>query len=72
MPGKQEKVGHIEALPEATKIGPYRNIVIHTGINSINNAMYRRSNRKLIEIYEDKCKDIIETYPRAKIFVSLL
>ena len=36
MPGKRVKVGHIDAIPDPEKIGPYRNIVIHTGINNIN------------------------------------
>ena len=72
MPGKGVKVGHIEAIPDAADIGPYRNIIIHTGINSINNPKYRKSNRYLIKILEEKCKDICELYPRCKIFVSLL
>ena len=72
MPGKRVKVGHIEAIPDPTEIGPYRNIVLHTGINSLNNPQYRRSNKDLINIYEKKCQDIMQAYPRAKIFVSLL
>ena len=72
MPGMTVKAGHIEAIPSAEEIGPYRNIVIHTGINSINNQKFRRSNKELINIFEAKCKNIHEVYPRAKIYVSLL
>ena len=73
MPGKRIKVGHIEAIPNATDIGPYRNIVIHTGINSINSSpSFRKSNKALIDNLEWKIRDICETYPKAKVFISLL
>ena len=72
MPGKHIKVGHIEAIPEAVDIGPYRNVVIHTGVNSINNPRYRKSNLALIKILESKIKNINNIYPRTKIFISLL
>ena len=72
MPGKQVKTGHIEAIPEPSKIGPYRNIVIHTGVNSINSHRFRKSNRALIENFESKIRSISEMYPKARIFVSLL
>ena len=72
MPGKRIKAGHIEEIPSATDIGPYRNIVIHSGINSINNSNHRRSDNYLVKVLESKCKDIAEVYPRSKLFVSLL
>ena len=73
MPGRRIKVGHIEAIPVATDIGPYRNIVIHTGINSINSSpRFRKSNKALIDNLECKIRDICETYPKAKVFISLL
>ena len=72
LPGKQVKAGHIEGIPDPKNIGPFRNIVIHTGINSINNSKYRKSNRYLINVLESKCRNISEVYPRAKIYVSLL
>ena len=73
MPGKRVKVGHIEAIPDAKDIGPYRNIVIHTGINSINcSPRFKKSNKALIGNLEAKILDICEVYPRAKIYISLL
>ena len=73
MPGKRVKVGHIEALPSAEEIGPYRNIVIHTGINSINcSQKYKTSNRSLIDTLEYKLRNICDTYPRARVYISLL
>ena len=66
-------VGHIDAIPDPEKIGPYRNIVIHTGINSINcSPKYRKSNRALINGLEEKVKQICEMYPKAKVYISLL
>ncbi len=72
LPGKRVHVGHIEAIPEATDIGPFRNIVIHTGINSINNARYRKSNTYLMHVLESKCLNILNIYPRTKIHLSML
>ena len=37
MPGECIEAIHIEDIPEPSKIGPYRNVVIHTGINNIKN-----------------------------------
>ena len=72
MAGKQVKTGHIEEIPDPSKIGPYRNIVIHTGVNSINSQSFRKSNSALIETFESKIRSISEMYPKARIFVSLL
>ena len=72
MPGKRIKVGHIESIPDPIKIGPYRNIVIHTGINSINNPKFRQSNKALINELESKIRNISNMYTKSKIFVSLL
>ena len=72
VPGKRLKVGHIEAIPDATDIGPYRNIVIHTGVNSINTQKFRRSDSYLLHVLESKCKEIVDVYPRAKVHISML
>ena len=72
VPGKRLKVGHIEAIPDATNIGPYRNIVIHTGVNSLNNQKFRRSHSYLLHCLEAKCKEIVDVYPRAKVHISML
>ena len=72
VPGKRVKVGHIEAFPSATEIGPYRNIVVHTGVNSINNPRYRKSNTYLLHFLESKCREIADVYPRARVHISLL
>ena len=71
MPGKRVEALHLENIPDASDIGPYRNIVIHTGINNIKNRN-RQSNRSLSNILETSCKNIISTYPKCKIYLSLL
>ena len=71
MPGKQISAIHIKDIPEPEQIEAFRIIVIHTGINNIkyNN---RKSNKTLIGIHESKCKRIMEVYPHAKLYISLL
>ena len=71
MPGKQIPAMHIEEIPGPLKIGPYRNIVIHTGINNIK-TQNRKSNKTLVNELESKCSEILNVYPRTKIYVSLL
>ena len=73
MPGKRVKAGHIDEIPKAADIGPYRNIIIHTGINNINcSFQFKKSNDALISNLESKVREITETYPKAKVFISLL
>ena len=72
MPGKRVKAGHIGALPDATQIGPYRNIIIHTGVNNLNSTINRQSSKALIDMFEDKILGYTTVYPKSKVFVSLL
>ena len=72
MPGKRIKVPHIDAIPDATEIGPYRNVVVHTGVNSLNNSGHRKSNTLLIKTLEAKIQNITTMYPKSKIYISLL
>ena len=71
MPGKRAEAIHIEDIPDPINIGPYRNIVLHTGINNIKNRN-RKSTQTLSSILESKCKNILAVYPRSKIYLSLL
>ena len=71
MPGERMEAIHIEDIPDPLKIGPFRNIVLHTGINNIKNRN-SRSIHELGNIYEQKCKSIINTYPKCKVYISLL
>ena len=71
MPGKRVEALHVENIPDPKDIGPYRNIVIHTGINNIK-SRNRQSNRALADIIESRCKDIANVYPKSRIYLSLL
>ena len=71
MPGKRIEAMHVEDIPEPENIGPYRNIVINTGINNVK-LRDRRSNQSLINDFEAKCQHILETYPKSKLHISLL
>lgn len=71
MPGRRSEALHIEEIPDPVEIGPYRNIVLHTGINNIKTES-RKSNRSLVNDLENKCINIHEVYPRARIYISTL
>ena len=70
LPGQRIQATHIEDIPEPAKIGPHRNIVIHTGINNLK-SRNSRSCQGLGNVLERKCLDIIKTYPNCKIHLSL-
>ena len=72
IPGKRIQVGHLEELPDAASIGPYRNIIIHTGINSISSKKYPRSNHYLVHHLEVKCKEYIAAYPKCRVHISMV
>ena len=71
MPGKQMSALHIEQIPEPQEIGPYRKVVIHTGINNVK-AQNRKSNRTLVNELESKCANIHSVYPKCKIYLSMI
>jgi hypothetical protein len=72
IPGKRMKASKIEHIPPPHEIGPFRNVVLHTGINNISDEKNRRSNKSLINLLKRKCDDIQAIYPACKLHVSLL
>ncbi|KAL5269061.1 hypothetical protein ACHWQZ_G002780 [Mnemiopsis leidyi] len=72
LPGKRMWAAKIGDIPSPKDIGPYRNIVIHSGINDIRDDFNRASNRALIGQLKRKCDDIQKFYPNAKLHLSLL
>lgn len=72
LPGKRIEAFRIEQIPSPTELGPYRNIIINTGINNIKPNYNMRSHRALVDELESKCMDIHNTYPNARIHISLL
>ena len=71
MPGKRVKTSKIKDIPTPDKIGPFRNIILSTGINDLSD-MNCKPKLSLISEYEEKCKAIMSVYPKTKIFVSLI
>ncbi len=71
-PGKRIEAFKVEDIPPPHEIGPFRNIVIHTGINNIKSEINRRSNRSIIDCLRRKCDSIHSCYPNSKIYLSLL
>ena len=72
LPGKRMWAAKISDIPSPMDIGPYRNIVIHSGINDIRDDFNRPSNRALIGQLKNKCDDIQRFYPNSKLHLSLL
>jgi hypothetical protein len=72
VPGKRIKASKIEHIPPPHEIGPFSNIVLHTGINNISDDNNRRSNKSLIGLLKQRCDDIQACYPASKLHVSLL
>ena len=71
LPGKRIEATHIENIPDPIKIGPYRNIILHTGINNIK-TRNRQSNKALGNFLYQKCREILNVYPQSKVYLSLL
>ena len=71
MPGKRINCTFIEDIPAPQDIGPYKNIVMHVGINDIksNNHMSIDRTAHTLEL---KCKAIHDVYPTANIYLSPL
>ena len=71
VPGKRIKAAKIKDIPGPEELGPYRNVVIHTGINNLTDER-RPSNRLLMLQLKAKLRDIQTVYPNTKLFISLL
>ena len=71
VPGEVIKATKIENIPSPENIGPYRNVVIHTGINNLT-SYNPKSHNYLINELERKCNAIHAAFPKTKIFLSPL
>ena len=57
-------------IPDPLEIGPYKNIVLHVGVNDIRtNYEGQTTIMKNIETLESKCKMLLTAYPKSKIFL---
>ena len=71
MPGERVKTQRIRDIPAVKDIAPYQNIVIHTGVNDVNQRD-RDSAEDLVYQLQQKCREIHDVYPSTKIFISPL
>ena len=70
MPGRHIPTYHISDIPDPLEIGPYKNIVLHVGVNDIRtNYEGQTTIMKNIETLESKCKMLLTAYPKSKIFL---
>ena len=71
VPGERMKAGRIKDIPAPENLYPFRNLIIHAGINDINRHN-RESTKVLISNLDSKCKAIHQMFPNMRIFISLL
>ena len=69
VPGERIQAGRIKDIPVPEKLAPYRNIIIHTGVNDVNRFNSKPANQLGSEL-QQKVVAILKTYPRTKIFLS--
>ena len=71
LPGKRIKSSRIKNIPPPDKLGPYRNLVLHVGVNDLSDPNCKPL-EELGEEYETRCKNIMEIYPKMLVFISLI
>ena len=71
LPGERIRAGKIENIPGPESLQPYRNMIIHSGLNNINNNNHEPFN-SLISTLDSKCKAISQSFPKMRIFISML
>ena len=71
LPGERINAGRIENIPAPENLLPNRNLVIHTGLNDHNREIHEKLDI-LVGKLDTKCKAIALSYPKMKIYVSLL
>ena len=70
MPGRHIPTYTIDQIPDPSEIGPYKNIVLHVGINDIRkNYEGQNSISKHLGTLETKCQALLNAYPKSKVFI---
>ena len=70
MPGRSIEAKRISDIPSPNNLGPYRNFIIHVGVNDVN--FRKDSDETLVALYESKCRSILKVYPHSRLVISLL
>ena len=71
LPGERIKAGKVKDIPGPESLYPYRNMIIHTGLNNINNDQHAPID-SFVSTIDSKCKAIAQSYPKMRIYLSLL
>ena len=71
VPGERIQASRIADIPDPSNLYPYRNLLLHVGINDINRHN-REPTKTLISSLDTKCKTISQRFPNMRIFISLL
>ena len=69
VPGKRIKASRIEDIPAPEDIAPFRNVIIHTGVNDINRSNAHSVEHLAVQL-EQKCAAIHRRYPKTRIMLS--
>jgi alkylated DNA repair dioxygenase AlkB len=72
VPGQRLKASRVEHIPSPVDLAPYRNIVIHTGVNNLHADSFGPPPHILITRLEQKCAAIHAVYPTTKIVLCPL
>ena len=70
MPGKVMRCMKVDQIPPPAEIGPYKNIVIHTGVNDVKFA--NRSLHATLRLLEQKCTAITDVFPSSNVYICPL
>ena len=71
LPGHRHKASKIANIPDPFTIGPCRNVVLHVGLNDLQEDNPKSSDH-LLEQFDLKIKSISSVYPKTKVHISLL
>ena len=71
MPGRRIEAYHVNSIPDPSEIGPYKNIVLHVGINDIKHINISKV-PEVVGVLEEKCKAIMGAFPRSNLYVCPL
>ena len=70
MPGRHISTFTVAQIPDPAEIGPYKNIVLHVGINDIrNNYEGPKTIDKHLKTLETKCESLLNAYPKSKVYI---
>ena len=71
LPGHRHKASKIDNIPDPFTIGPCRNLMLHVGLNDLQEDN-PKSCDYLLQLYDSKIKRFLSVYAKTKVHISLL